>query len=302
MSILNPLGVQESEQGVLLFRYINWLGDYSTVKQMDLRKFRVPLIVLVLSAAIFSTVMLWSFLGDNESIIPSNLRFPSGIPLAFGSSSAPLVGEQLSNTIAVTGSGAASMQANEATVTLGVQTQDESASEAVRLNAEKMTAVIEAITILGVTEADMKTVSYHVYPVYAKDAYNVVIGYRVVNMIAVEVTNVELIGDVIDVAAENGANQIHGVSFGLSEESQEDLQRQAYLAALDAAEEKAELIVQRLGLRITGVLHVSESAYQPYQPYSDFRYASEGGSEPPTPIIEGTLSISATLYVIYSFE
>lgn len=269
---------------------------------MGLRKFRVPLIVLVLSAAIFGSMIVWSFLGDNESIVPSNLRFPSGIPLAFGTSSAPLVGEQLSNTIAVTGSGAASMQADEATVTLGVQTQDESASEAVRLNAEKMTAVIEAIVVLGITEDDMKTVSYNVYPVYAKDAYNVVAGYRVVNMIAVEVTNVGVIGDVIDAAAENGANQIHGVSFELSEESQEDLQREAYLAALDAAEKKAELIAQRLDLTITGVLHVSESAYQPYRPYSDYRYASEGGAEPPTPIIEGKLSISATLYVIYSFE
>lgn len=40
-------------------------------------------------------------------------------------------------------------------------------------------------------------------------------GYRVVNMISVETFNVSLLGKVIDVAVANGANQLHGVTFGL---------------------------------------------------------------------------------------
>lgn len=59
------------------------------------------------------------------------------------------------------------MKADKATVILGVQTEDKSASEAVRLNAEAMNRVISALKSLGISEENMKTVSYSVYHVYA---------------------------------------------------------------------------------------------------------------------------------------
>jgi len=74
------------------------------------------------------------------------------------------------------------------------------------------------------------------------------------------------------------------------------------LAALDDAEEKAELIAERLELNITGVLYVSESFYQPYQPYSEYRFAVAYEAAAPTPIIEGKLSVSVTVNIVYSFE
>lgn len=269
---------------------------------MDLRNYRVPLSILVASVVILAAVIAYTLPEEKKPSEPSKLEFPTGIPSTLGAISAIQVDEQEVNTISVTGSGSASLQADEATVTLGVQTQDESASEAVRLNAELMTKVIEAIKALGLTEDDMTTVSYSVSPVYMKDDYTKVVAYRVVNMIAVKITDMGLIGEVIDAAAENGANRIQGVSFGLSDESREDLKRQAYLAALGDAEEKAKLIADRLNLTITGVLYVSESAYQPYQPYRDYRLAVVGEAQPPTPIIEGKLSVSVTVHVLYSFE
>lgn len=272
------------------------------VKNVELRKYRVPLTILLLSIAIFS--MAIAFMSGGEKTLDNlgALSFPYGIPSAFGTVSAIQVGEQQFNTISVTGSGTASMQADEATVTLGVQTQDESASEAVRLNAELMNAVIDAIKALGITEEDMRTVSYSVSPVYADYDYRRVVAYRVVNMIAVKITDMDLIGEVIDEAAEEGATRIQGVSFGLSDEKREELKEQAYLVALDNAEGKAELIADRLGLTITGVLYISESTYQPYQPYRGYDLAVLGEVRAPTPIIEGKLSVSVTVHLIYSFE
>lgn len=271
--------------------------------EMDLRKYRVPLVLLLSIAIVTAAMISMQWLGNAPETSGKSL-FPHGLPSRAGAISSLTVtqdGEQQFNTISVTGSGTASMQADEAIVTLGVQTEDASASEAVRLNAELMSNVIEALKALGLTEDDMKTVSYSVSPVYSKEGYNRVIGYMVVNMIVVEVTDMNLIGEVIDVAAENGANRIQGVSFGLSDGNREELKVQAYMAALEDAEEKAKLIAERLGLTLTGVLYVSESAYQPYQPYFDYRLAIEGGA-PPTPIIEGKLSVSVTVHVIYSFQ
>ncbi|MEM3627340.1 MAG: SIMPL domain-containing protein [Candidatus Bathyarchaeia archaeon] len=268
---------------------------------MNLRKHRVSIAILALLIVALSATIVYMWPRESKPLNVANPLFPTGIPSALGTVSALQVGEQQINTISVTGSGTASMQADEATIVLGVQTEDKSASEAVRMNAEKMNRVIDAIKALGITEENMKTVSYSVYPVYSQTDYTTVIGYRVINMIAVETTDTSLIGKIIDAAADVGANQIQGVSFGLSEEKQSELKRQAYLAALADAEGKAKLIAEKLKLSITGVLYVGESSYQPYQPYWDYKYAAAGEVRAPTPILEGKLSVSVTVSVIYSF-
>ena len=271
------------------------------VKRMELRKHRVPLSILLLSVVVLAMTIAYTQLSANPSKNP-NAAFPTGIPYALGTVSAAQIGDQQYNTILVSGAGTASMQADEATVVLGVQNEHESASEAVRLNAEMMTKVIAAIKDLGIPEGDMKTVSYSVYPLYSQTDYSKVIGYRVANMIEAKTTDIKLIGKVIDAASEQGANQIQGVSFGLSDKNQNELRRQAYLTALDDAEQKAKLIAEKLKLNITGVLYVSESSYQPYQPYWDYKYANAAEARTPTPIIQGKLSVSVSVQVIYSFE
>ncbi len=266
---------------------------------MNLRK-HVLIAVLVLLVVFLAAALCYMYMG-NKSGSASKLVFPTGVPSALGTLSTVQVGDQQFNTILVSGSGTASMQADKASVMLGVQTEDKSASEAVRLNSEKMNKVIAAIKALGISEENMKTVSYSVYPIYSQTDYNLIVGYRVVNMISVETTNTSLIGKIIDEAAEEGANQIQGISFGLSEEKQSQLKKLAYIAALSEAEEKAKLIAEKLKLSLTGVLYVSETSYQPYQPYWDVKYATIGEVRASTPILEGKLSVSVTVSVIYSF-
>jgi len=131
---------------------------------MELRRYRAPLTIMLLSIAIFSVAIAFIPRGGKTPANPGTFAFPQGIPLAFGAVSTAQADEQPFDTISVTGSGTASIQADEATVTLGVQTQKESASQAVGLNAELMSAVIDAIKTLGITEEDMRTVSYNVFP------------------------------------------------------------------------------------------------------------------------------------------
>ena len=269
------------------------------------------LILLLLTLAVISTsAVIFHYLtrtltsteiSKGESRL---LGFPSGILSVSGTGGVSTASHRPEGKIIlVSGSGRATAQADEATVILGVQTEDETASQASRRNAELMTSVINAMKGLGLTEEDMRTISYSVFPVYSKDDYTKIVGYRVINMISVKVKNIDLVGEVIDAAAENGANRIQGVSFGLSPEKQEELKRQAYLAALSDAESKASLIAEALNITITGVYSVSESVYQPYQPYYEYRYAVAGvKTTPTTPILEGKLSVSVTVQVAYSIE
>lgn len=270
---------------------------------MNLREYRLALVVSVLAIVVLGSVTVYTLFNQGAPEKELYLQYPTGVSSGLGTVSFSQVsGQGDYNTISVSGSGTASMQADKATVTLGVQTQAETSSEAIDLNAELMTDVVDAIEALGLTEEDLKTVSYDVHAVYSKDDYSTVVGYRVINMISVEITDKALTGQVIDAAADNGANRFQGVSFGLSLENQADLKTQAYLAALGDAEEKALLIAGRLDLTVTGVLSVSENVFQPYQPYYDYRYSYAGEAAPSTPIIEGKLSVSVTVHIVYSFE
>jgi uncharacterized protein YggE len=118
-------------------------------------------------------------------------------------------------------------------------------------------------------------------------------------MIQVEIKDIDKVGPVIDTAASSGANRIYGITFGLTDDEIARLELEAFEAALNHASNKAETIADHLGVTITNVLSVSESSYHPYTPYRSYDIAYEGAS---TPIIEGSLSVSMTVQVVYSFE
>ena len=270
---------------------------------MNQREYRLALMVSVLSIVVLASAMIYTLYNQNPPEKELYLQYPTGVSSGPGTISIAQASEQVGyNTISVSGSGTSSLQADMATVILGVQTQAETSSEAIDRNAELMTAVVDAIKTLGLTDNDLKTVSYNVHAIYSKEDYSTVVGYRVTNMISVEITDMSLTGQVIDAAADNGANIFQGVSFGLSLEKQSDLKMQAYLAALGDAEGKALLIADTLEVTITGVLSVAENVYQPYQPYYDYRASYAGEMAPSTPIIEGKLSVSVTVHIVYSFE
>jgi uncharacterized protein YggE len=229
------------------------------------------------------------------------LKFPMGIPPSLGTVSSTWLGDDQVNAIYVSGSGSASAQANQATLTVGVQTEDTSASEAVDDNAVLMTAVIEAIKAMGIEEEKIKTVTYSVNSIYDWEK-RMNTGYRVTNMVQVEIDDLDIVGDVIDAAADAGANSIQGISFGISDEDAETLATEAYVLALQNAKEKADLIADTLELEITGVLSVSESVYSPYSPYRGIAEESYDAMSAPTPIIEGSLSVSVTVQVAFSFQ
>lgn len=254
--------------------------------------------------AICLTVVLAAAIITYKPLIPEKEDFPfmlpSGIPPSLGSVASTWVGEQQVKAIYVSGSGSASDKANQATVTLGVYTENKSASRAIDDNSVTMNAVVDAIHELDISDEEIKTVQYSVYPNYNWEVKETT-GYRVTNMIQIEIKDRKIIGAVIDAAARAGANNIQGISFGLSNEVAEGLRTEAYTKALEDARKKANLIADTLQLKITGVHSVTESAYYPYTPYKGFDTFAEAASAP-TPIFEGSLSVSVNVQLAFTFE
>jgi len=242
------------------------------------------------------------------STLPEGFRYPSGVGVSQG---LPTLYSDVSQgtdtnlkTISLTGSGSASAQADQAMVNLGVETTSEEASEAISANAEKMTEVIAAIMALGVSEDDIVTTSYSVYPQYDwTESGRVFKGYTVTNMVQVTIKDLDIVGDVIDAAAGAGANQIYGISFELSDAKREELKTNAYIAALGDAQDKADVIAETLGLTITGVQSVTEYSYTPVRSYEYAEAAMDGAmSIASTPIISGDLSVTVSVHIVFLFE
>jgi uncharacterized protein YggE len=236
--------------------------------------------------------------------LPGDIRFPSGVGTSLGLEAFTYQGtESQAKTLSISGSGSASATADEATVTLGVQMEDLSATKAIQDNAEAMSAIIAALKDLGLTEDDVHTVSYSVYPRYDwTEAGQVFKGYTVTNLVQVTFSDLDMVGPVIDAAGEAGANRIDGISFQLSDAEMEKLKLNAYVAAIQDAQAKADVITETLGISISGVQSVSESSYVPSRMYTDAVAESVKSSYAPTPILEGSLTVTVSVYIVYLID
>ena len=269
-------------------------------EEMSLKRQYVYVVAICLSVIVAGAIIAYNPFQEKES--ENVFKFPAGIPPSLGTGYATSLGEGDVNSIQVSGQGSASAKATQATLTLGAWTEDPVAAEAVEDNALLMTSVIDAIMGLGIEEDKIKTVTYSVGTDYDWET-RTVRGYRVTNMIQIVVEDIDIVGEVIDVAAAAGANSIQGISFGISDEEAEALANDAYVLALQNAQGKADLIASTLDLEITGVLYVSESSYAPYTAYrSVSESAMDSGFAAPTPVIEGTLSVSVSVQVAFSFQ
>lgn len=245
--------------------------------------------------------------------LPAGFRYPSGVgvsqgvPALYTTLSPTLISEEVTQkTISLTGAGTASATADEATIRMGVEVTRDTAAEAISDNADSMAEVIDALLLLGISEDDIQTTSYSVYPQYdwTEDG-RVLLGYTVTNMVQVTVTDLDIVGDVIDAAGIAGANRMDGISFGLSDAKMQELKNTAYKLALGDATDKEDLIAETLGLTISGVQSVTESSYVPARTYVE---TAEMGadmamsSRAPTPIISGDLSVSVNVHIVFLFQ
>ena len=209
-------------------------------------------------------------------------------------------GENQQRIIVVTGIGWATAEPSIAKVNLGVYTEASTAAEAVQQNAEKMSSVIEALKALGISEEDIKTLNYALSPIMDYESRPPrVVGYRASNVITITVRALDMVGQVIDVAVEAGANEVQSVTFTLTETESQRLKLEALQKAAENAKAKASTIASALNVEIIGVLRATESAiyYQPYR-LDVMEYAKA----PETPILPSDVQVSATIQVTYLIQ
>lgn len=227
---------------------------------------------------------------------------PSGIAPAAGELAAgrpTLAGgiAQGPSGIAVAGEGQVSGKPDIAYISIGVQTQAPTASQAHQENATAMDRVVARVRGLGIPEKDIRTSGLSLFPVMEKGER--IIGYRATNNLTVTAADVGIVGKVLDEAVAAGANTAGSIRFGFKDE--EKLRQQALEAAAKNARAKAEAIARGLDLQIKGVEAVQEEGVVMPMPVPRAMGAEFAPAAPPTPVMPGELTITARVRVTFSY-
>jgi uncharacterized protein YggE len=198
-------------------------------------------------------------------------------------------------TVTVTGMATIRSSPDEAVVTLGVQTQSQSAQDALQENASKMGHVLDAILGDGIKPTDLATVGVNLYPNYDSNGTNVV-SYTAQNQVNATVHDLDKVGQVIDHAVAAGANLASGISFQLSDQNQGV--DQALADAVANAKSKAEAIAAATDATLGPIVQVTEGGgYVPPVPYFAAAADSAGAT---TPVQPPTFETQVTVTAVWS--
>jgi uncharacterized protein YggE len=204
-------------------------------------------------------------------------------------------------SITVVGSGKASARPDLAQVQVGVVTQAPSAAKALQDNNEAMARLLKTLEARGIARKDVQTANFAVVPEYKRGPHGEqlaeVAGYQVSNEVRVKVRQLDSLGQVLDDVVQQGANQVHGVSFAVAEPA--PLLDEARRRAIADARHKAELYAREAGVEMGQVLLIQEET--PHLP----RPALLGvvrGEAAAVPIAEGEQEFHASITVTYAID
>ena len=198
-------------------------------------------------------------------------------------------------TLNMSASGEVKAAPDMATITLGVQTEAPTASDAMAQNATRMSRIVSALKTQGVSEKDIQTSNISLNAQYdtAENRPPRLRGYRAENTVVITLADIARLGPTLDAVTTAGANQINGVSFGLKDG--QAAQDRARLEAVKALQAKADLYAGAAGYRIARLMTLAEDSR--WDPAGDgFGNATVmAGYRSPTPVQAGELSVQATV-------
>lgn len=165
-------------------------------------------------------------------------------------------------TVQVTGSATVNVTPDRASIQLGVQSNGFTPKAVQAANSAAMQKVIKALQEQGIEAKDIATDIYVIEPVY-KDYDSLSIkGYRINNVIAITVRDVQKTSDLLAAALSAGANQVLKVEFYTSQLRQ--YRDQAREMAMKAAQEKAQALATTAGAQTGCVLTITENTWSYY--------------------------------------
>ena len=204
-------------------------------------------------------------------------------------------------TVSVSAQGRASAAPDRASISTGVQTEADTAREAMSRNTAAMTKLIDGLKALGIAPKDIQTTAIQVNPRYTSPRDGkppVVNGYMALNQVRITVTDIKKIGEVLDGALTLGANQMGGIAFEVS--TAETLKDEARKAAMINARRRAELYAAAAGVTLGPVLTIAEDVRMADPGLYQGRARAMSASA--VPVEAGAIDLEATVHVTWALK
>ena len=149
-------------------------------------------------------------------------------------------------SIRVQGQASMSIEPDIALLTLGVETQADTAAKAQAQLADRASKVLTALTGAGIDRAKIKTSYYRVSPVYStkQDKQNIIIAYKAETTMQIEISDIPAVAGLVDLATNTGANAVRSLTF--DRKNMEPFKTQLIEAACKDAQLKAKAALHGL--------------------------------------------------------
>jgi uncharacterized protein len=222
-------------------------------------------------------------------------------PAAFAQTPPPAAESMFrATTLNLAAYGESKIAPDMATITLGVMTESPTAAAAMQANASQMSRVIAALKRAGLEDRDIQTSQLNLSPQYRYEQNQPpkLTGYQASNQVTLTVRDLARLGQIVDATVNSGANQVHGVSFGLNDPT--EAENAARRAAVQALEQKAALYAQATGHRVVRLVSLSESGgYAPPPPMPMMQMARAESMDAATKVAPGELNVRIDITGLY---
>jgi len=211
-----------------------------------------------------------------------------------------------SNVITVTETEEVFSKPDLGIISFSVITEKKTVNDAMAENTESMNNIIVAMKDMGVEDKDLKTTSFYITPryewyeggVYMKGE-RILVGYEITQTLQVKIRDLDSTGDIIQKAADNGANQTGSLQFTI--ENEDEVREEARNNAIKKAKVKAKKLAKSLGVSLGRIVNFYESGYVPR-----YDYYGKGGMdmmEATSPNIEiGENEVAVTVSITYEIR
>jgi uncharacterized protein YggE len=206
----------------------------------------------------------------------------------------------------VNGEGKVTATPDTAILRVGIEAQEATVAQAQDEAAVAMKGVMDALKGEGVKEEDIQTQYFNIQKVTRWDndkQQEVILGYRVTNVVTAKIRDIAKAGAVIDVVAVAGGDltRIDGISFTIDDPTPYQAQARE-LAVADAAA-KAKTLADVADIKLGKATYISESSYTPGPIYrGDMIAAAESAPKAETPISPGEMEITVNVQIAYAID
>jgi len=238
------------------------------------------------------------------------LLFLCCVLLSLNSFSKDDVSGQSHTILHVRGASELKVEPDQVTIILGVTTQNKTAKRALADNSRAMQNIITALGQQGIDKEDVKTQRFGVHSIWSsrprkfsssEEWKPTITAYRVNNTLSVITGKLELVGELVSVATNAGANQVQSISFGLA--NPREYREKAIASAIKNAKEDAGFVAKASDLILVGIkqIHLDNAAasIERVQATGFSRSVLSAKVDATPPIKAGDITVRASVSVEY---